>query len=226
MKLGGSSGISENYKDELFRINCIEISSEIINPKYEEYPILFVDNALKGSEKEEYEDYIFYGRNGMPNWKDYYAIKNLVETLKEIDGLENKDAAGLIERVEESFLSALYSRFYLKGNKFVLGIKSLIFPILQKLELFYPESKSILKFILKLNLGEIANNDIAEALNEFRTIFQDDHYFLDDEKLFIELCFNYFNPEKKKLFEEKVEKLKSEKVKIKLPEHLSTVKIV
>ncbi len=211
---------SLNYKKELYRLNCVEISSEIINPKYEEYPILFVDNIIKGNEKNEYENYVIGGRNGMPCWKDYYAIKNLVETLLEIDSLENKGAVKLLKQVEKSFIGQLYKKLDMSKDELSPQLKSFLFSVLQKLEFFYPDDVRIIKFLLEIDHGTVSANNINDAQMQYNSIFVDDHFFLKDEKLFIELCLIYFDSAKQKTFQTKLKKLKSIKLKKRVPELL------
>ncbi len=215
---------SNDFRDEIFRINCVEISSELLNPKYEEYPILFVDNALDEKQQEEYEDYIQYGRNGMPNWKDYYAIKNLVETLQEIDGLDNKDAINVLKDVEEGFIRTLFARIQLDIGELRNPMKAILFSVLQKAEFFYPEDDRLLQFLLRVDSGETTKKSYEGALDQYKTIFQDDHYFQNDEKLLVDILLGYFNSDKK-AYNHKMKTLQSDRLKDKLQDFLLHVQM-
>ncbi len=216
---------SHDFRDEIFRINCVEISSELLNPKFEEYPILFVDNALNEEQQEEYEDYVQYGRNGMPNWKDYYAIKNLVETLQEIDGLDNKEAINVLKDVEEGFIRTLYTRIHLDIGELRNPMKAILFAVLQKVEFFFPEDDRLLRFLLMVDAGEATKESYEKAKDQYKTIFQDDHYFQSDEKLLVDLILSYFDSDKKE-YHYKIKTLQSDHLKDKLQNFLSQVQMV
>ncbi|MDH5680266.1 MAG: hypothetical protein OEZ36_01665 [Spirochaetota bacterium] len=220
-----NQGLSGDFRDEIFRINCVEISSELINQDYEEYPILLVDNALKDEDREAYEDYICYGRKGMPSWKDYYAIKNLVETLEEIDGLDNKDASDLLSRVEESFLNTLFSRISVDKEVLDFPLKKVFFHILQKLEFFYPDDDRLIKYLLMIDTTDASKAAFEDALAQYQQIFQDDHYFQSNEKLLVELIMNYFHNDNKKVFNEKLKLMDNDRAQDKLSDYLSKVNV-
>jgi len=224
--MNGKEGeLPDETRDEIFRLNCIEITSESGNPKFEEYPILFVDNALKDDDFQEYEDYLFYGRNGMPRWKDYYAIKSLAETLEEIDGLENKEAITTLQQVEESFLSTLYSRFKIDRQEISPKLRSVLFAIIQKLELFYPDNDKLLGFLLKVDYGLINKTDLENAQKQFDGIFKDDHYFTVNELLFIKASISYFDPSQQTEYKSYLKKMSSEVIQEELTKVLSQVKL-
>ncbi len=217
---------SYSYKAELYRLNCIEISSELINPKYEEYPILFVDNAIKSkNELTEYENYVLGARNGMPSWKDYYAIKNLVETLEEVAGLENDNAKILLKQVKKRFIKNLYSKININKDNISPAIEPYLFPILQKLELFFPEDNSFINLLLKIDYGKLSKTDLINAKKQLKTLFKEDHYFLDNEKIFLTLNLEYFDSQKQTSFNKKLAKLKNTTIKKSLSEVLSKVKV-
>ncbi len=218
--------MSDEYRDEIFRLNCLEISSEQMNPQFDdEYPILLVDNVLSDDQKDEYEDYISYGRNGMPQWKDYYAVKNLVETLQEVDGLDNNDAVDLLKRVEGAFIANLYLKINVNKDKLSCPIKNTLFGILQKLEFFYPSDHRLVKYLLMIDNRSLMLSALDDAKDQFQKIFQDDHYFLRDEKLLMEVYLNYFSENGKKLALDQIHLFKSEKAKHYLPQFLSEVKV-
>ena len=187
-------------EQNIFRANCIELSSEVLDSKYEEYPILYVDNLLKGKEKEEYEKYVIFGRGGLPIWKDYYAIKNLSETLEEIGDLGNPGGFKLLESIRESFLKVLLERLKLVGDGEGVDIQKMlrsldgrdIFLILQKLEYFYSGKKGLLRLLLSIELKRVKKEHLEEAFKEYEEVLMEDSYFLDEESLFLDLVILYF----------------------------------
>lgn len=197
---------NSEFKNELFRINCLEISSEILNQKYEEYPIYFVDDKLDENERMEYEDYVLFGRNGMPNWKDYFAIKNLVETLSEIDGIENEDASFFLSQIEGSFVQTLFSKISLEQQKLNCPLADL-FTAMQKLEFFFPEKNDLINFLLQFDSGHAEQDQLSLAHAEFKEIFSDDPYFTKTEKDLIETMLLF--PKDKSKAEKKLNKMTS-----------------
>ena len=186
-------------EQNIFRANCIELSSEVLDSKYEEHPILYVDNLLKGKEKEEYEKYVIFGRGGLPIWKDYYAIKNLSETLEEIGDLGNPEGFQLLENIRESFLKVLLERLKVgvgEGVDIQKMLRSLdsrnIFLILQKLEYFYPEKKELLRLLLSIELKKVKKEYLEGVFKEYEEVLMEDSYFLDEESLFLDLVILYF----------------------------------
>lgn len=189
----------EDYqlREQAFQMEFLELDSEALNPKYEEYPVLYVDNALDESEKKEYESYVLYGRDGMPSWKDYYTIKNLIETLSEIDDSDHSSSFELLAKIKKSFLKGLFDRLHIEKETLSFPLKDKLFSILQKLELFYSEYNSILNCIIHLDSQKVPEKELKEALKEKQAIEEKDLYFLEEELFLIQILIDYFlSPEK------------------------------
>lgn len=218
--------MDDSYKAEIYKLNCVEISSEELNPEYSEHPILFVDNVLGEEERKAYERYVMTGRNGMPNWKDYYEIKNLVETLQEIDGLDNKGAIQFLKEVEKYFIQTLFKKIDLDRKKLTSPLKHDIFSILQKLELFFPEKEGLIQFILMLDAGEMKKNGLSPAEEDYKLLLKEDHFFVGNEKGIIEIALKFFEKNDGKELPKLLKKFSNSKLKKKLSEYLPEVSLI